>query len=114
MELKPAFCTTALDVMELKPGTKVARQQCATCPFRHQSDGGLALSAEKMTEVYIYLLGGTNHLCHSDRDDSTICRGGRNYQLTIWHRLGWIASPTDEALAEAIVTAGQTQQESAT
>jgi len=60
-----------------------------------------------MTEIQAYLLNGTNHLCHSDQSNRTVCVGGRNYQLEIWHRMGMISAPTNEALREAMKSAGQ-------
>lgn len=82
---------------------KINSRMCKSCPFR---DGGLHLSPEKMTEIYLYLIEGVNHFCHSDRTNNTICRGGRNYQIEIWARIGRISAPTDEALAEAMRKAG--------
>jgi len=78
---------------------KLNQKSCRTCPFR---EGGLELGAYRMGEIQLYLVKGTNHMCHSDRSDKTICRGGRNYQLVIWHRMGMIENPTDNSLDEAM------------
>jgi len=85
--------------MDLKPHTKVRLVQCSFCPFRRNI--GLKLGVQKMGEIQTYLIQGINHFCHSDRTNLTICRGGRNYQLNIWHRLGFIEKPTDDALHSA-------------
>lgn len=81
---------------------KLPKQQCASCPFLREG----MLSPATMAEIQSYLLSGTNHLCHSDRTNSTVCLGGRNFQLTVWHRIGIICEPTNEALADAMRDAG--------
>jgi len=91
--------------MKIKPGTKVNETQCATCPFREDGKG-LDLGAAKMSEITAYLIKGQNHFCHSDSRNRTICRGGRNYQLSVWHRLGLISEPTDEAVRQAMTDVG--------
>ncbi len=91
--------------MNLKPNTKVNTHKCKTCPFR--TDGrGLALDPSRIAEIQTYLMEGTNHFCHSDRSNNTICRGGRDFQLTIWYRLGVLSEPTDKALLEAMLERG--------
>lgn len=75
----------------------------AFCPFLPE---GLCLPPDRMSEIYEYLVGGTNHLCHSDRSDQTICLGGRNWVLKVWHSMGIISAATDEALAEAMRSHG--------
>lgn len=77
--------------------------QCRSCPFR---EDGLKLDAEKMGEIYSYLITGTNHFCHSDYREQTICRGGRNWQLHVWANIGLIDEPTDEALYRAMKESG--------
>ena len=84
---------------------KLRKNQCHNCPFRPYPKG-LALSCEKMLEIYSYLLSGTNHLCHNDRTNKTICAGGRRWQLEIWHSTGIISAPTNKALARAMKKAG--------
>lgn len=71
----------------------------AFCPFLPE---GLCLPPDKMSEIYDYLFGGTNHLCHSDRSDNTVCLGGREWALNAWYSMGIINAPTDEALADAM------------
>lgn len=78
---------------------KLAKKQCKSCPFLPE---GLCLPPDKMIEIYEYLAGGTNHLCHGDRSDQTICLGGRTWALETWHSMGIISAPTNEALADAM------------
>ena len=89
--------------MKIQPGTKVNQSQCSTCPFLRT---GLQLDPDKMVEIYSYLSEGQNHFCHSDETNHTVCRGGRDYQLNLWYRLGIIAAPTDQALSEAMAQRG--------
>lgn len=79
---------------------EVNEQQCYSCPFNETSNR-LPLPIERMNEIYGYLANGTNHMCHSTSDE-TVCRGGRNFQLQILHRMGLITEPTDNALNEAM------------
>lgn len=89
--------------MKIKDDTRINSASCGSCPFR---DNGLDLNTAKITEIKIYLIKGHNHFCHSDPTNHTICRGGRSYQLHIWHRLGIITEPTDNALREALIGSG--------
>lgn len=78
----------------------VRKDMCSTCPFR--PDG--------WTDVRPLLEERLLHstpICHSTgkalkldggkRIKSHACRGARNQQLVHWHRIGFIAAPTDEA-----------------
>lgn len=84
---------------------ELRKNQCQNCPF-HSDPQRLALSCEKMLEIYSYLLHGTNHLCHNDRSNKTICAGGRRWQLEMWYSMGIISAPTNKALAQAMKQAG--------
>lgn len=90
---------------KIKAGMKVRRSKCATCVFRPVEDGGCELTDERREEIKQYLLSGTNQLCHHD-DNQTICRGGRNFQLQCWSRMGVIEEPTDAALRKAMEASG--------
>lgn len=82
---------------------KIRLKSCSSCPFH---PGGLELTDDKMTQIKAYLAEGQNHLCHSDTTNKTVCRGGRQYQLNVFHARGWISEPTDEALREAMSAFG--------
>lgn len=77
---------------------------CKNCPF--QEVGAIELAPGRVEEIKSYLVSGTNHECHGDRTGHTICRGGRNYQLEMWCRMGIIPEATDAALREAMKQAG--------
>lgn len=78
---------------------KLRKVQCNSCPFL---PNGLKISPREMARIHGDLLQGVNHLCHSDRSNNTICRGGRQVQLQMWCSLGRISAPTNQALAEAM------------
>ncbi len=80
---------------------KPPKTQCKTCPFR--TDGNeLDLHENTLTRIKRDLLRGFNHLCHGDRKNQTVCRGGRDWQLEIFFAQGLIDSPTAESLANAM------------
>ncbi len=85
----------------LSDATVCRQKKCKTCVFH---PGAEVVSPARLVEIQDYLIKGTNHLCHTD--DNTVCRGGREYQLMIWSRLGIIAEPTDAALASAMKQMG--------
>lgn len=82
---------------------KLAKKQCKSCPFLPD---GLPINSNEMSRIQQYLIEGTNHLCHSDCTSKTICKGGRQWQLEIWYRMGRIQAPTHEALVKAMRATG--------
>ena len=58
---------------------------CNECPF---TAGGVPLCPETMKDIIGYLSKGQNHLCHKDETNKTVCRGGRNLQLKMFHAMG--------------------------
>lgn len=91
--------------MEILEGTHKRKLPCSSCPFIG-GYGEAKIGTVAVTEYRVSLLSGCNHLCHSDPTNKTICRGGRDFQLQVFHRLGIIENPTDEALAEAMRKCG--------
>jgi hypothetical protein len=84
---------------------RVQAEQCKSCIFRKD---GVKLSPERMAQIENYLAQGKTHMCHSPALDqpgskkrnTRACRGGRDYVLEIWFRMGLIPEPTDAALEE--------------
>ena len=85
----------------IKPGTKVRKTKCATCVFRSEHEGGIQLAPGRREEIQRHCINGLNQLCHHE-NDHMICRGGRDFTLQIWFRLGLIAAATDAALEQAM------------
>lgn len=80
-------------------GWPVMSSMCVTCPFRPGGD------VELQNRVLSRTLLNASQICHHPRThgkrETHLCRGARDVQLTILHRLGMIAEPTDAAFAEA-------------
>ncbi len=91
----------------MKTGPKpVMPQMCETCIFREDGNQ-VRLRPGRLQEIQCYLIQGTPHLCHTPQGTQEFaCRGGRDFQLLIWSRLGIIPEATDEALAERMTAMG--------
>jgi hypothetical protein len=89
----------------------VQSRQCKTCIFRPNLS---ILRGEELAKIQNYLLTGRTHLCHSadqnnpqaKKINTHACRGAGTLQLEVWHRLGWINEPTDEALVKSLQSLG--------
>lgn len=68
--------------------------KCKTCPFRDENKcTGVAESVTKR------VLSSGSQICHSTGwpKGTHLCRGARDVQLDVMHKLGVIESPTDAA-----------------
>lgn len=83
---------------------RINKTACKTCPFSGEEP--LPISQQAREEIVKYVCEGTNHLCHSDDTNQTICRGGRDIFLRVATLRGYIKAPTDEALEKAMIAAG--------
>lgn len=70
---------------------EVNKKKCHSCPFGENGDDLIRSKVEQRCL-------DSSQICHST--DSTLCRGARDYQLTIFYRLGFLAAPTDEEWAK--------------
>lgn len=82
---------------------------CGSCIFR--TDGkATELRPGRLDEIKGYLAQGVPHVCHHAHvtgcGEERTCRGGRDYQLGLWHRMGMIDAATDEALAAKMQALG--------
>lgn len=71
-------------------GMKVNRRRCKTCPFNDDGDLRIRGSVEERC------LTKASQLCHGT-NDTTLCKGARDFQLQIFYRLGWLPEPTQAA-----------------
>ena len=77
--------------------------KCATCPFRKDGwtdlRGLLGERALNEGAPVCHSTGSKALVPRSKRASSRmkLCRGARDLQLTVFHRLGVIGAPTDEA-----------------
>jgi len=69
--------------------TPLNKVRCATCPFNE--DG--VLSIRHAVEERCMTVG--SQFCHHTHDQ-TLCRGARDHQLQIFHRMGLLEEATDE------------------
>jgi hypothetical protein len=84
----------------------VCKEMCATCPFRPGSkyaylQDGLTDSALKDKSRICHSTGSNNAINKRTGKPSMLCRGARDIQLTVFHALGVIDAPTDEAWSRA-------------
>jgi hypothetical protein len=86
----------------------VRQTMCRTCIFRRDGNQ-VDLRPGRLDEIQAYLVKGTPHVCHTPASGTPRgsagdyhCRGGRDWQLTMWYRMGLISAATDEALEEAM------------
>lgn len=72
----------------------IMRMKCRTCPFKRDHEDSVRQAVSRK------LLSATQ-LCHHPRlhgkTETHICRGARDEQLTLMHRMGIIPKPTDAA-----------------
>lgn len=86
---------------ELNFKLRLRKDQCNNCPFLKDSP---LHDQRLLTRIYRYLIDGTNHVCHAT--NRHVCRGGRDFQLNLFHQIGHISEPTDQALLEVMRSRG--------
>jgi len=81
----------------------VMLNKCVTCPFR-TDESGRHPYPELTSKLMKQVICEASQICHHPRQagkpETHLCRGARDYQLTIFHRLGVIPAPTDAAWQE--------------
>lgn len=74
------------------------KTKCRSCPFAEGGD--VTLRNNVMSRVLLQ----ASQICHHPRmhgkKETHLCRGARDEQLTLLHRLGFLAEPTDKAFKE--------------
>lgn len=78
----------------------VMQKKCSSCPFREDTDG--KCNDPKLVErIKKDVLQEASQICHhprlSDKEETHLCRGARDFQLQIFHRIGFLETPTDLA-----------------
>ena len=59
----------------------------------------MELAPGRIEEIQAYLMRGTNHMCHVT---NKVCRGGREFQAQVFHRMNIISHPTVYALEKEL------------
>lgn len=77
----------------------VMASMCASCPFREGGD--IHLRNQVLSRTILKASQICHHPALSGKKQTHLCRGARDEQLTILHRLGMLPEPTDKAFAEA-------------
>lgn len=81
--------------------------QCPTCPFRIDARGRHP-DPQLVNQIQLRCLTKASQICHHPRlqgkPETHLCRGARNYQIEILHRLGLLDAPTDTAWARVLET----------
>lgn len=77
------------------------KNMCPTCPFRKGSPyeylkRDLAISTHSVSRI-CHSTGSNNAINRRTGLPRHICRGARDVQLDLLHKLGFIDAPTDEA-----------------
>ncbi len=80
---------------------------CATCPFREGSDTAwlkdyLAKSAATEASRICHSPGSNNAFHRRTGKPAAVCRGARDLQLQMFHRLGFLKEPTDACWAAKV------------
>lgn len=82
---------------------QVMGKRCPTCPFGEQGEKDRVADIANM--VRQRCISQASQICHHPRlhgkKETHLCRGARDFQLQIFHRLGVIDEPTDEAWEKA-------------
>ncbi|MEL7418547.1 MAG: hypothetical protein AAFR62_06600 [Cyanobacteria bacterium J06629_2] len=77
----------------------IIKQQCRTCPFRTDSRGKYR-DPVLVANIQQRCLTESSQICHhpalSDKEQTHLCRGARDYQLEIFYRIGMLEKPTNE------------------
>lgn len=78
----------------------VMQKECSTCPFKKNEDGKNQ-NPKLVARIQQQVLQESSQICHhprlSGKDETHLCRGARNFQLQIFHRIGFLEAPTDVA-----------------
>jgi hypothetical protein len=87
--------------MKPKP-MPVNKTMCATCPFRIGSPYAYLLhdlkhSALTQSSRICHSTGSNNAINRRTGKPAALCRGARDAQLQMFHKLGFLSEPTDEA-----------------
>jgi hypothetical protein len=78
----------------------VMKVMCPTCPFREEHVG----QVEIVNMVRVRCMTEASQICHHPKlhgkKETHLCRGARDYQLQIFHRMGFLKEPTDACWSE--------------
>jgi hypothetical protein len=77
--------------------------QCSSCPLRTDKRGRYP-DPRLAASVIERCVTRASQICHHprlhDKPETHLCRGARDFQITIFYRLGFLKEPTDAAWKE--------------
>lgn len=78
-------------------GWPVMKSKCPSCPFGPNGN-------EDVRNSVVTRLFSASQICHHPalhgKEENRLCRGARDLQLQMLHRMGMLNNPTDECFAE--------------
>lgn len=78
-------------------GMPVMKSKCPTCPFHEKNAGQIEIASM----VKQRCITEASQICHhprlSGKKETHICRGARDFQITIFYRMRVLDAETDEA-----------------
>ena len=81
----------------------VMKKKCATCPFR-ENEQGRYNDPQLVNRIKTDVLTEVSQICHHPRldgkEETHLCRGARDFQLEIFHQIGFLDAQTDESWNE--------------
>lgn len=82
-------------------GWPVMAKQCSTCVFKTDENGRYIYKdlAKRVENRLLTVSQICHHPALKGQKQTHLCRGTRDRQITLMHRMGVIAAPTDEAWA---------------
>ena len=93
LPLAASHCPSPRAIAPRREPLPLMPEMCGSCPFS-TSEKRIRLAPQTEAHIRAYLLEGISHLCHHAQltqeagEPTHTCRGGRDYQLTMFHRLG--------------------------
>lgn len=90
----------------------VMKKRCPTCPFG--GEGERDRDPEIANMVRERCMTQASQICHHPRlhgkEETHLCRGARDHQLTIFYRIGLLREATDEAWQKAVEKFNSTEE----
>lgn len=84
--------------MRIARDMPIMQQKCASCPFREGND--LELRNRIMERTIFQASQICHHPALKGKQQTHLCRGARDEQLNLLHRMGMIHEATDKAFKE--------------
>ena len=78
---------------------RVNKQKCSSCPF-NTDERGRHRDEKLVARIQQDVITSARQVCHhprlSGKAEHSLCRGARDFQLQIFHSIGFLEEATDE------------------